>query len=81
MEQPWLMGTPKLWTLLTQRKAVLLALYINYAWKIARKYNVKNGKITMHVDNISSYTKGDPPKKCEGILRHLTENYDLKQLK
>ena len=58
MEQPWLMGTPKLRTLLAQRKAVLSALYINYAWKIARKYNVRNDKITMHVDNISFYTKG-----------------------
>ena len=63
----------------TEKGGFIGPLY--YAWKIARKYNVKNGKITMHVDNISSYTKGDPPKKWEGVLRHLTANYDLKQLK
>ena len=49
-----------------------------YAWKTAQKYNIKNGKITMHIDNISSYTKDDPPKKWEGVLRYLKSDYDLK---
>ena len=35
----------------------------------------------MHVDNIASFTNCDPPSPWEGPLRHLTDDYDLKQLK
>ena len=35
----------------------------------------------MHVDNIASFTNCDPPRPWEGPLRHLTDDYDLKQLK
>ena len=37
-----------------------------YAWEILQKYIIKNGKITMNVDKISSYTKGDTQKKVGG---------------
>ena len=49
--------------------------------KLASKYYLKQGKLTMHVDNIASFTNCDPPRPWEGPLRHLTDDYDLKQLK
>ena len=51
------------------------------AYELARKYALDRGAITMHIDNISSYTAGDPPQKGEGPLRHLTDDYHLKLLK
>mmetsp|Transcript_38887 Transcript_38887/g.75828 ORF Transcript_38887/g.75828 Transcript_38887/m.75828 type:complete len:88 (+) Transcript_38887:1118-1381(+) len=35
----------------------------------------------MHVNNISSFQNGDPPRSGEGALRHHCRDYDLKQLK
>ena len=35
----------------------------------------------MHIDNIASFTNYGPPRPWEGPLRHLTDDYDLKQLK
>ena len=35
----------------------------------------------MHVNNIASFTNCDPPPPWEGPLRHLADDYDLKQLK
>ena len=34
----------------------------------------------MHVDKIASFINCDPPRPWEGPLRHLTNDYDLKQL-
>ena len=50
-------------------------------YQIAKKFNLRQGKLTMHVDNISSFLQGDPPRPGEGILRHHCGDYDLKQIK
>ena len=52
-----------------------------YVEKLASKYKITQGKLTMYVDKISSFTNCDPPRPWEGPLRHLTDDYDLKQLK
>ena len=63
----------------TERGGFLGPLYT--AYQLAHKYNLKWGEITMHIDNIGSYTASDPPQKGEGPLRHLTDDYHLKLLK
>jgi len=35
---------------------------------LAKRYNVKHGGVTMHVNNTSSFQQGDPPKPGEGAL-------------
>ena len=52
-----------------------------HAYTLARKYSLKQGAITMHIDNISSFTAGDPPQPGAGPLKHLTDDYHLKLLK
>eukprot|EP00588_Corethron_pennatum_P018615 CAMPEP_0194308888 /NCGR_PEP_ID=MMETSP0171-20130528/5851_1 /TAXON_ID=218684 /ORGANISM="Corethron pennatum, Strain L29A3" /LENGTH=48 /DNA_ID= /DNA_START= /DNA_END= /DNA_ORIENTATION= len=34
-----------------------------------RQEQARQGKLTMHVDNISSFQNGDPPRPGEGALR------------
>jgi len=35
----------------------------------------------MHVDNISSFQQGDPPRPGEGALHHHCGDYNLKEIK
>ena len=49
--------------------------------EIAKKFDLRQGKLTMHVNNISSFQKGDPPRPGEGVLRHHCGDYDLKRIK
>ena len=51
------------------------------ASQIAKKFNLRQEKLTMQVDNISSFQQGDPPKPREGALRHHCGDYDLKKIK
>ena len=62
-----------------ERSAFLGPLYV--AWRLTEECNLKKGKITMHVDNISSYLDRYPPRQGEGSLWHLGGDYDLKQMK
>ena len=48
---------------------------------LAKRHNMKQGGITMHVDNIWSFQQGDPPEPGEGTLRHHCRDYNLKQMK
>ena len=48
---------------------------------IAKKIDLRKGKLTMHVDNTSSFQNGDPPRPGEGALRHHCGDYNLKRLK
>ena len=54
-------------------------LYI--AYKIAHKYKIVQGEITMHINKDRSYTNGNPSKKGIGPLRQLADYYHLKLLK
>ena len=54
-------------------------LYV--AYQLAHKYNLKQGAIAMHIDNIGSFVVGNLPQKDTGPFRHLTDDYHLKPLK
>ena len=45
---------------------------------LAQEYNITRGKLTMHVDNIGSYKKGQAPQMGDGTFRHVIADYDLK---
>ena len=53
---------------------------IFYSYALAEKYDVKKGHITMHVNNIASFQKGDLPIPGEGPLHHHCGDYDLKAI-
>ena len=46
--------------------------------KLAKKYTLKEGECTLHIDNQGSYKQGHIPEKGEGPYRHLTDDYDYK---
>ena len=48
---------------------------------LAKRYNIRHGGVTMHIDNTSSFLQGDPPKPGEGALRHHCGDYNLEQMK
>ena len=50
-------------------------------YQIAKKFELRQGKITMHMDNISSFQQGDPPKPREGAQGHHCGDYNLKKIK
>ena len=52
-----------------------------YSFALVEKYNVKKGHITMHVDNIASFQKGDLSTLGEGPLHHHCGDYNLKSIK
>ena len=49
--------------------------------QIAKKFDLRQGKLTMHVDNISSFPQGNPPQPGEGVLRHHCGDCNLKKIK
>mmetsp|Transcript_28589 Transcript_28589/g.57106 ORF Transcript_28589/g.57106 Transcript_28589/m.57106 type:complete len:102 (+) Transcript_28589:1875-2180(+) len=44
--------------------------------EIAKKLDLRQGKLMMHVNKISSFQKGDPPRPGEGALWNHCGDYD-----
>ena len=62
-----------------ERSGFLAPLF--YIWQILKRFNLKEGKLTIHVDNIASFHNGNVSQLGEGNLCHHHGDYNLKQLK
>ena len=45
---------------------------------LAQDYQLTEGTLHMHVDNMGAYGKGNAPQRGEGTFKHVIQDYDYK---